>query len=139
MALIRVVCGLIFNDEKILICRRKEGKSLAGFWEFPGGKVERNESDNDALVRELLEELDMDVNVHEHFTTVEHQSETLSIELVAINCTFVRSSFTLTDHDRYEWIGVDELPLRTLAVRFFLTPAELRDLDFVSFFSSETS
>jgi len=119
MALIRVVCGLIFNDEKILICRRKEGKSLAGFWEFPGGKVERNESDNDALVRELLEELDMDVNVHEHFTTVEHQSETLSIELVAINCTFVRSSFTLTDHDRYEWIGVDEL------YKWQLAPADI--------------
>lgn len=109
MDLIRVVCGLIFKDEKILICRRKEGKSLAGFWEFPGGKVEANESDEEALKRELAEELDMRVELLDHFKTVQHTTDSLSIELVAISCNFKSSSFNLIDHDLYEWVMVSAL------------------------------
>lgn len=109
MALTRVVCGLIFHDEKILICRRKEGKSLAGFWEFPGGKVEIDEADDEALIRELAEELDMQVVVQDHFMTLQHKSNYIAIELVAISCMFVSSSFKLVDHDRFEWVMVDDL------------------------------
>jgi 8-oxo-dGTP diphosphatase len=53
MDTIRVVCGIIF------ICRRKQGKALDGYWEFPGGKIERSESFEKALKRELHEELEM--------------------------------------------------------------------------------
>ena len=55
--MIRVVCGIIYKDDKILLTRRKKGKSLEGFWEFPGGKVEKEETDTVALKRELKEEL----------------------------------------------------------------------------------
>lgn len=109
MDTIRVVCGLIFNNEKILLCRRKEGKSLAGFWEFPGGKVETNEDDVEALERELLEELDMTVEVLHHFKTVSYEREAPNIELVALKCIFKFSNFTLVDHDSYAWVSLDEL------------------------------
>jgi 8-oxo-dGTP diphosphatase len=59
--MIRVICGIIYKDHKILLTRRKKTKSLGGFWEFPGGKVEEGESDKDALERELKEELNIEV------------------------------------------------------------------------------
>ena len=52
-----VACALVDADKRVLICRRPEGKSLAGLWEFPGGKVEPGESPEAALIRELEEEL----------------------------------------------------------------------------------
>ncbi|MFM7683912.1 MAG: NUDIX domain-containing protein, partial [Bacteroidota bacterium] len=61
MDTIRVVCGVVFDNEKVFICRRKQGKSLAGYWEFPGGKIEGSESFEQALKRELNEELEMEV------------------------------------------------------------------------------
>ena len=57
-----VVCGAIQIDDKFLIARRSKGAD-PGFWEFPGGKVEQNESREEALIRELKEELDVDVEV----------------------------------------------------------------------------
>lgn len=51
MGTIRVVCGVIFNEGRILLCRRKPEKSLGGYWEFPGGKIEVGETEEESLVR----------------------------------------------------------------------------------------
>jgi 8-oxo-dGTP diphosphatase len=59
--LLVVACALIDVDGRVLICQRPEGKQLAGLWEFPGGKVEQGETPEDALIRELKEELGIDV------------------------------------------------------------------------------
>lgn len=53
MGLIKVVCGIIYQDNEIFICRRRPEKSLGGFWEFPGGKVEKGEECEISLLREL--------------------------------------------------------------------------------------
>ncbi|MEM1136969.1 MAG: NUDIX domain-containing protein, partial [Bacteroidota bacterium] len=59
----QVVAGVIFKDEQLLVCRRNKGKKQAGLWEFPGGKVEENESHSEALIREIKEELNLDIKV----------------------------------------------------------------------------
>lgn len=116
MATIKVTCGIIFNDEdKVFLCRRNPEKSMGGYWEFPGGKVEEGESYEECLKRELLEELDMDVRVKDHFITVKHDYGTFEIELIAFICHFQTSSFALMDHDRYEWVKVSNLLDKELA------------------------
>ena len=63
----KVSAGIVCRNGKILICQRPKGKSLAGFWEFPGGKLEEGESLQDCLKRELKEELDIEVAVGDFF------------------------------------------------------------------------
>ncbi len=60
--LLVVACALVDDDGRVLIARRPEGRSMAGLWEFPGGKIEPGERPEDALIRELGEELGIDVS-----------------------------------------------------------------------------
>ena len=63
-----VVAGVICKEDKILICRRKAGKQQAGLWEFPGGKIEKGESHQEALKREIQEELQINILPQEYIT-----------------------------------------------------------------------
>lgn len=119
MDTVSVVCGIIFKEDKILLCRRKTEKSLGGYWEFPGGKVEPNESETDALIRELKEELSIKVEIQKHFKTSHHKYERVQIELIAYLCKFIQTDFILTDHDDIKWVKKIEL------LSFNLAPADI--------------
>ena len=107
--MIRVVCGIIYKDDKILLTRRKKGKSLEGFWEFPGGKVEKDETDTIALKRELKEELGLEISEPNYFCENKHDYNTFSIHLVAYKCTALDNPKKLVDHDKFEWVMVNEI------------------------------
>lgn len=108
--MINVLCAIISTSEgKVFIARRKPGKSMAGKWEFPGGKLEVGESEQDCLRRELLEELGMQVEVGEKLGENEHHYENFSIRLIAYKCDFISATYALTDHDAYEWVSPEEL------------------------------
>jgi 8-oxo-dGTP diphosphatase len=114
--MISVLCGIIVNPEgEIFIARRKPGKSLAGKWEFPGGKLEEGESESDCLKRELLEELGMEVEVGKRLGENVHHYPTFSIRLIAYRCSCISASYQLTDHDEYTWVKKDELVNYNLA------------------------
>jgi 8-oxo-dGTP diphosphatase len=113
--MIRVVCGIIFKDDKILLTRRKKGKSLEGFWEFPGGKVEKEETDTIALKRELKEELGLEISELNYFSENKHDYNTFSIHLVAYKCKAFDDPNKLVDHDKFEWVMVNELGSFNLA------------------------
>lgn len=106
---IKVVCGIIWKEGKVFIARRKPGKSLAGFWEFPGGKLEEGEEPEPALIRELQEELGMEVKISNHFGNKTHHYESFSIELIAYACEFIVASYNLTDHDEIAFVNPQEL------------------------------
>ena len=109
MDMIKVVCGIIYKDDKILLTRRKKGKSLEGFWEFPGGKVEKEETDTVALKRELKEELELEISELNYFSENKHNYNTFSIHLVAYKCTALDDPKKLVDHDKFEWVMVNEI------------------------------
>ena len=104
MDIIKVVCGIIFKDNRVLICRRRPEKSLGGFWEFPGGKVEENESFEDCLSRELAEELGLEISIDSHFMNNVHHYEKATIELISFKCSTDQTEIKLIDHDQVEWI-----------------------------------
>ncbi len=79
---IKVTAALITQKDKALLCRRAPGEKLAGYWEFPGGKVEAGEGDRECLRRELLEELGLAVEVGEFVCSHSHQYPEFSITLV---------------------------------------------------------
>jgi len=107
--MIQVVCGIIYKNDKVFIARRKQGKALAGYWEFPGGKIEFGENAEDALARELKEELGMIVLVQNFIGLNTHKYPNLTIKLLAFNCVFKEASLTLVDHDNYKWVDTKEL------------------------------
>jgi 8-oxo-dGTP diphosphatase len=109
MTPIKVVCGIIWKDDELFIARRKPEKSLAGFWEFPGGKLEDQEAPEPALIRELEEEIGMKVRITNFFGGKVHHYENFSIELIAYHCDFVSASFHLTDHDEIAFVKPTEL------------------------------
>jgi 8-oxo-dGTP diphosphatase len=118
--MIEVVCGVIYNDHgQLLICRRAKHKTLAGYWEFPGGKIETDELPEQSLSRELLEELGMEVSVQDFITEVLHKYEDFAIKLLAYRCAFISASYILSDHDQYNWVYPQEL------VNFELAAADI--------------
>lgn len=109
MGITKVVCGIIFKDNLVLICRRKPEKSLGGYWEFPGGKVEDGESYEESLLRELIEELNLKVEIKQHFFDTVHHYDKGSIELISFICETENIETKSTDHDQLEWVEVRDL------------------------------
>src|SRR5580704_18350403 len=86
MRSIRVVAAIIRRDGRLLITRRPDDVHLAGLWEFPGGKVEPDESQKAALVREIDEEIGVQIEVLDEFFQVEHHYPTRSVQLHFFDC-----------------------------------------------------
>ena len=109
MVMIKVVCGIIYKSDKIFICRRKPKKSLSGYWEFPGGKIESDEKIKDCLERELKEELNMTVKIFDYFESSKYNYDNFSIDLIAYKCSLISWNNELTDHDKFAWVHPDEI------------------------------
>jgi 8-oxo-dGTP diphosphatase len=114
-----VVCGVIFQEGKIFIARRRQGRSMSGKWEFPGGKIETNESPEKALQRELIEELDLEVEISSLLGSVEYSYSSFSIRLIAYKCFSSASPMHMTDHDMFEWVIPEQL------LKYDLTEADI--------------
>ena len=106
-----VVAAVIEVDGKVLCMQRGESRYdyTNHHWEFPGGKIEPGETPQQAVHRELLEEMDLDVEVHEHLATVTHDYPDFTITLAAYRCTASTTDFTMREHAASRWLPWDEL------------------------------
>ncbi|MCA0757058.1 8-oxo-dGTP diphosphatase MutT [Paenibacillus sp. N4] len=108
--MIEVAAAIIEDGEgRMLIARRAPGKSQAGMWEFPGGKLEPGESPEACLRRELLEEMGIEIEPYAYFGVNEHDYGAVTIRLLAYRARFVSGEIALTDHDEYRWVSAAEL------------------------------
>tara|TARA_Y100000590_G_scaffold421973_1_gene526181 strand:- start:67 stop:468 length:402 start_codon:yes stop_codon:yes gene_type:complete len=106
---IKVVAGIVFYEKKILITKRPLNVHMGGKWEFPGGKVEKDESDSEALRRELNEELSIDVIVNKLLLETKHTYQNFEVDLFFYECHVssnkVSNNFVL----EHKWIFPLEL------------------------------
>ena len=106
----QVVCAVITNSEgKIFAARRAEGKSFEGYWEFPGGKVEEGEEADQALARELEEELGLSLMIGASIHKLAWENKSGAFELEAFHVNDSLEKLNLQDHDSHAWFTVDEL------------------------------
>lgn len=104
------VTGAVLTDgDKVLAARRGAGKALAGFWEFPGGKIEVGETPEESLARELKEELLCQAAVREYITTTEHEYDFGVVVLSTYFCTLLEGEPQLTEHEEIRWVPANEL------------------------------
>ncbi|MDO5479170.1 MAG: (deoxy)nucleoside triphosphate pyrophosphohydrolase [Clostridia bacterium] len=104
-----VVAALIWDNDKFLICQRPENKGNALLWEFVGGKVEKGETKEEALIRECREELLITLSVGDEFMDVVHEYPDITVHLTLFNAEIKEGVPEKTEHNDIKWITVDEI------------------------------
>ena len=108
--MLKVVAALIMKDGKILIAKRSTGnKNVIGKWEFPGGKVEENETEEQAIEREIKEEFDILVRAEKFITNVISKDKKSEIDLKLYLCKYIDGEIKLSAHSDYRWVHKDEI------------------------------
>ena len=105
-----VVAALIWQDGRCLICQRPAHKALGLLWEFVGGKVEPGETKEQALARECMEELGIDLSVGEPFMEVVHAYPDLTVHLTLFHAAIASGEPQLLEHNDMRFISVEEIP-----------------------------
>lgn len=124
--MIEVVAALIWKEDKFLICQRPNDKARALLWEFVGGKVERGESKEEALIRECQEELDVTLNVGEEFMSVTHEYPDVTVHLTLFNATIASGIPKKLEHNDIKWITREEIS------NYDFCPADVEILERIS-------
>jgi len=104
MSQTKVVAAVIKKNNLFLIVQRNKNKHLGLKWEFPGGKVCFNEKFEQALIREIKEELNVIVNVHEKITEEEYKDDKIDITLHYFQCTLQKGNMMLNEHEDFAWV-----------------------------------
>lgn len=105
---IKVVAAIIKNEDKILATKRGYGEFI-NIWEFPGGKIEPGETKKQAIVREIKEELNIEINVDKFALDIEYQYPNFYLFMSCFMCSIKEGSIELLEHNDGKWITKEEL------------------------------
>ena len=108
MKSIEVVAAIIRKEDKIFVTQRGYGE-WKDWWEFPGGKMEPGESPQDALKREIREELSTEINVNEYLCTVEYDYPKFHLTMHCYLCSLLTDALHLNEHEAARWLAKSEL------------------------------
>ncbi len=109
MKSLRVACAIIEQNGRILAAQRSERMSLPLKWEFPGGKINDDESVSDCLKREVREELGIEVMIHEQYPQVTYSYPEFTVTLYPSRCTISAGKIVLNEHKNIVWVLPQEL------------------------------
>lgn len=108
--MITVVAALIEKEGKYLIAKRLgSDEALVGKWEFPGGKVEKNEEEKEAIEREIFEEFELKVKCNDFICNNVCEYPTKTVDLRLYSCDYISGKFNLHAHSEYKWVSLDEI------------------------------
>ncbi|MBD1147976.1 (deoxy)nucleoside triphosphate pyrophosphohydrolase [Pelagibacterales bacterium SAG-MED31] len=116
--MIDVVAAVIKKDNKYLIAQRNRDKHFAFHWEFPGGKVDKNETFENALKREILEELSIDIKINNKIASEKYRDEKISVEIHYFLCETIDQEIVLSEHEDMKW------ELKKNLLNFTLVPGD---------------
>ena len=106
---VEVVAALVRKNGRFMICRRPAHKARGGLWEFPGGKIEKGETPEEALRRECREELNIEVAVGSEYMRVRHEYPDLTVDLTLFACEIAAGEPQKIEHDEILWIAPGEI------------------------------
>lgn len=113
MKTVRVVAAVIKatneNGEPIIFATQRGYGDFKGGWEFPGGKIEEGETPQEALKREIMEELETEISVGELIDTVEYDYPTFHLSMDCFWCEIVKGDLVLKEHEAAKWLRKDEI------------------------------
>lgn len=105
-----VVAAIIENnDGDILIAKRNLKKAQGGLWEFPGGKIEKNESADDAIKREIKEELNIDIEINKWLIEKKYEYPERTINLILCSAKWIAGDLNLFEHEDSKWIKKEDI------------------------------
>lgn len=107
--IIHVVAAAIENEGKFFCAQRPEGKSLGGFWEFPGGKLEKGESPETALIREIQEELNSTIEILSYVNEASYDYDFGTVVMKTYHAKLVSGNLELLEHQNSIWLAPNEL------------------------------
>ncbi|HWR62310.1 MAG TPA: 8-oxo-dGTP diphosphatase MutT [Clostridia bacterium] len=114
-----VTAAAMVRDGKVLIAQREAGSHMEFRWEFPGGKLEPGETPEECIVREIKEELDMDIEVLDIYKVVQFAYEEKDILLLCYLCRIVKGEGKTIECNDFRWVSKEELP------QYEFVPADL--------------
>jgi 8-oxo-dGTP diphosphatase len=106
---INVTCAIIVKDDKILVAQRSERMKLPLKWEFPGGKLEENESEKDCIIREIKEEINIDIEILKKLSNSIYDYGTFKINLIPFLAEYVSGEIRLAEHKEHKLLEKEEL------------------------------
>ena len=104
----KVVCAVIIKNDNVLCCKRVKGK-FKNYFEFPGGKVEINEDNISALLREVKEELGIDVKVRNLIDVISHSYEDIDVDLYFYRCELIDEEPQFIEYEVMKWLNILDL------------------------------
>jgi len=107
--MIRVTCGIILQHDKVLVTQRSEKMKLPLKWEFPGGKIEHDETPENCLIREIKEELNIEIEVTQPLSSHPYDYESFSILLIPFISKYVSGEIKLAEHKQFKWVTRGEM------------------------------
>lgn len=108
MKTVKVVAAIIINNNKVFATQRGYGEFKDG-WEFPGGKIEPGETPQEALVREIKEELDTEIEVKDYLETVEYDYPEFHLSMDCFFCVIKSGELVLKEHEAAKWLTAETL------------------------------
>ena len=109
MKRIEVAAAIIHDDQGRIFCTQRGYGEWKDYWEFPGGKIEPAETPQQALMREIREELETQIKIEKYVTTVEYDYPTFHLTMHCYLCTLAGPSPTLKEHEAARWLAKDQL------------------------------
>ena len=112
MKQIKTIAGVILNQNNEVLCTKRDKSKydyISYKWEFPGGKVEEGETDKETLARELMEELEIEVEIGDFFYQVEHDYPDFHLSMAIYECTLISKEMKMNVHKGLKWLAPKDL------------------------------